>query len=71
LGTSLDQEGSQVKENGMVKKIISVGHLTNRHFEVLRQWVRRHCPIGTDTPFDEVIDRLDRVPDDLPSRKRL
>jgi len=71
LGTSLDQEGSQVKENGMVKKIISVGHLTNRHFEVLRQWVRRHFPIGTDTPFDEVIDRLDRVPDDLPSRKRL
>ena len=44
----------------MVTKIISVGHWTNRHFEVLRQWARRHFPVGTDTPFHEVINRLDR-----------
>ena len=47
-----------------------IGLLTNRVIDVLRRSLRRHFPIIHDRAFDDLLRKLDRVPDAArPERK--
>lgn len=46
----------------MSEKIVSIGLLTERDLDVLGEGFRRHFPIRDDELFDDLIEKLSKLP---------
>jgi hypothetical protein len=55
-----------LQEDAMPERIVAVGLLTERDLEILGEGFRRHFPIPQDDLFDELIEKLNKLPLDDP-----